>query len=1239
MKRKKKGGYNLRKSLAWDRAFFEEEGVLNSEELSMITGNVNSSGSLSVIHEETSCDSDTAYLQDLEENLFKVNPGSTPKKDRITGGSPLSKHASPARDNTVPGSAGRRKVLSARDSNRSGSKRSGCPRPLASSSLKRPANVNTIMSATKEPKVSKLPVPKPVPCALSKTSKNVTVSASDLKRSQIAHPVNLNNTKTGLNNEKVGSTGKSLTAKSFTSPTRRNVASYVKCSPTKAQCPPVTEANNGLQVIKKQARPSTSQTSYGRDDRSRKIAVPVEETSKQALPSASHASYCRDDRLRKVVVPLPHTGPNLPHTQLQTSKPSGLRMPSPSLSFFHQPKASSLPGPGKSSSQPCKIPNVRQIGSVNPIHQLKPPSLSEMPNPTNAGTVIGNTNVQCSSSVPSAITHATMEKVDLVSQIRLVQPELKLPSNSKGYGITEDHRKLNSIPGYGYQKSTPQAEPNITEELSYMEDVKFQGHDKYLMDQGSSLVFPPKSTEIQGDSLEKDADASAEVQNGSAAEYKIFDALSYSRCEDQANDDSSTLKTMSTDLHVDDAQTLASDRKVDEINDVKQCASSPDNWQLVKIDSGSEKPEHLDLSNPCYIGEQVYQDDWSDLNERVLDDFDVLPEKTQHNNVLLRAELKEPEGNGAGTVESAVSRNLHVTTPVMLDCRSNEAEMVYSPNVENIASISGDDRPVVENHNLDTQFRNDIRLHGQACMELHNMDEDERRDSLTAHDIKATLKSGGSTSQLNLTMQIEAGSAKDTIEHRYFGFKGSDLSVESSCHAPHLQPEDDIISCHQDTSMVQTKFIVDKINVSEEETNASSGEFDDDKLSAEQAKQVVSCSSAEVTLLNWDTGDYGHLFEGSKSVEECHKYDTGNIKDSLKVNLCDASGLQGTPDLSMHEKLEEANQEIDVIKIKEPLPGFPEDQSSVANCRHSVDFNNAHELSASLELEHPNIVAVQVSQELKPISDSNGTWHSNNTSCNEYAETDDLVIDQYDACGSEPKCSNACTEVAPAIRDGRPDLGGEVDYSQLELAVTKSSMVEQSSENVYGYKNSRDTNRLCDQAASVDSDSSSKTTNQEDSVQTLACNSLEGKSRPSLISDQTSSSESILQNNEVTLLSSNSLAEDAETNILKSNRTLDDEVQQELDATKELKKSSGRKQHGLVIKPPPDAVPFSDEWLAAIEAAGEEILTKKGGAVQHSPPNKSPPQLGPYSPVKRKQNQVIGPFDCTKHTNNPPGSQ
>ncbi|XP_026427012.1 uncharacterized protein LOC113323003 isoform X1 [Papaver somniferum] len=75
-------------------------------------------------------------------------------------------------------------------------------------------------------------------------------------------------------------------------------------------------------------------------------------------------------------------------------------------------------------------------------------------------------------------------------------------------------------------------------------------------------------------------------------------------------------------------------------------------------------------------------------------------------------------------------------------------------------------------------------------------------------------------------------------------------------------------------------------------------------------------------------------------------------------------------------------------------------------------------------------------------------------------------------------------------------------------------------------------------------------------------------------------------------------------------------------------------KYALALKYKLNAVPFSDEWLAALEAAGEDILTMKTGAVQNSPPDKSVPEPSPWSPVKRK-NQEIGPFDCTKCTNLP----
>ncbi|RHN60835.1 hypothetical protein MtrunA17_Chr4g0030141 [Medicago truncatula] len=72
------------------------------------------------------------------------------------------------------------------------------------------------------------------------------------------------------------------------------------------------------------------------------------------------------------------------------------------------------------------------------------------------------------------------------------------------------------------------------------------------------------------------------------------------------------------------------------------------------------------------------------------------------------------------------------------------------------------------------------------------------------------------------------------------------------------------------------------------------------------------------------------------------------------------------------------------------------------------------------------------------------------------------------------------------------------------------------------------------------------------------------------------------------------------------------------------------KQEVPILKPPPNVAPFTEEWLAAIEAAGEEILTMKGGAVQNSPPEKAQHEPSPWSPVKK--NQAIGPFDCTKVT-------
>ncbi|KAL5224597.1 hypothetical protein ABZP36_011236 [Zizania latifolia] len=59
--------------------------------------------------------------------------------------------------------------------------------------------------------------------------------------------------------------------------------------------------------------------------------------------------------------------------------------------------------------------------------------------------------------------------------------------------------------------------------------------------------------------------------------------------------------------------------------------------------------------------------------------------------------------------------------------------------------------------------------------------------------------------------------------------------------------------------------------------------------------------------------------------------------------------------------------------------------------------------------------------------------------------------------------------------------------------------------------------------------------------------------------------------------------------------------------------------------------PFTEEWLAVMEAFGEEVLEQNTGAVQNSPTDKAAPEPSPWSPVKRKA-QDVGPFDCTKYS-------
>ncbi|XP_027908772.1 uncharacterized protein LOC114168225 isoform X1 [Vigna unguiculata] len=174
----------------------------------------------------------------------------------------------------------------------------------------------------------------------------------------------------------------------------------------------------------------------------------------------------------------------------------------------------------------------------------------------------------------------------------------------------------------------------------------------------------------------------------------------------------------------------------------------------------------------------------------------------------------------------------------------------------------------------------------------------------------------------------------------------------------------------------------------------------------------------------------------------------------------------------------------------------------------------------------------------------------------------------------------------------------------------------------------------------------------KDNVVSSECNSFIEEIKDSFTDEvawkpeEHSSSES--SSCEISLLNSTTFSEEAGTNIFEKDESPNTGMEHKSkgdiyyaeDSNKiiHLQESATKSKLEVpTLKPPPNAAPFSEEWLAAIEAAGEEILTMKGGAVQNSPTEKTQHEPGPWSPVRRK-NQSIGPFDCTKHNTQPSSS-
>ncbi|XP_059429753.1 uncharacterized protein LOC132163471 [Corylus avellana] len=579
------------------------------------------------------------------------------------------------------------------------------------------------------------------------------------------------------------------------------------------------------------------------------------------------------------------------------------------------------------------------------------------------------------------------------------------------------------------------------------------------------------------------------------------------------------------------------------------------------------------------------------------------------------------EASGACESNSKSSGGLCLIPAAMQTCGHDMAKTVECQYADDAPSISVDCEPVVENYNssIDTQFRHDMELHGQVCsMELDMMVENHMpgNDCPKSGDYSASELENPQTSPV---LHIESGSGiDDVIQREDMEEKKCTLSTKNPHSISEFQTGDDSGSSYLDTSIMHIDLLSSKHSTNEH--------------SVERAKLILPCP-CEADTMSYEENKspetyHSLLFAKSQSFGGSMKLNSRTMADNSKVKGSGGSGLESPHGLSQHKHVDQATKEVESHVVQSP--DFSILFDSCNSGASILEVNNQCEMvvddvnDQSGHPELPNSILV-----VERVFQQDDLLLANTTSGELNKENDFGVSEQSDVYGSESKSVELFSHVTPASQDNGLDADQEVECLHMDDEVTGSVNLEPLVENPEHYSDEKfwHDNGLSGQASSLEA---ARLSTDQISAAVAICNS-----KPFC---------SLNEESGLSAISVHASEREAETSISQSCEMQQDLDQatyatEDKDATVQPRKPEDyEKEEALVVKPPPHAVPFSDEWLAAFEAAGEEILTMKSGAVQNSPPDKCPHEPGPWSPVKKKNNQGIGPFDCTKHTNIPSSS-
>ncbi|TYH09912.1 hypothetical protein ES288_A07G135200v1 [Gossypium darwinii] len=1085
-----------------------------------------------------------------------------------------------------------------------------------SSALKRPANMSTTKTAVLEPKVSKIPAPKSESSTarsspnLKKPKRNQSAPAVSAHRS-IGLAVSNKSTKTSQNDAKCSLSSRSQITKSSIIQPKRDMKSSGLSSHSSAisQNPLENKVDNGLKVNKDPVVASGHGSTYKAS--SNKIA---------SLPE----SVCR-------------IGGNTQYAQ-QTVKPSGLRMPSPSLGFFTQSKINASHNLQSSSQQrnnpKSNIPNLQKLGVLNSTFEISTPSMKVH---VVANDVAAIANARMSSIEPSDPSSASSLCEDIRPDSRtskIPRMAVRVPCNSYNHELTNNQQQLHATDSDLKQQSE-KVEFQCTDDKLPLQS---ESSEEVKLDcKGEDLVIPRSLYHI-----------GSEFKDPHFFSYHGLQVKSALKGDNAGNQLSGNEQN---NLLTEDFDLLPQLHSCD-VNSSNIHGSPILNSDRISIhnrhEHSSKQAEH---AKPC-----TFEDDQAS-NEI---------ERPHINND--GALVKEGEPLEEFLCSNSVQNK--GICPNVRDCNaselgSNDGLSHYGGRIQGNDGTVGANDLNEQSHVADAQkdsFEFDLSLEGSSgLLNASEVDNQHKhvndvtkktvqqlplpdpcivvetffQDNYESHSTDCLLH-GEIFSSEELLAESNLRHAKGVACQRGLANSSSPCGippalqncVHEMAECLHVQKEPSISTdsqCNHDIELLC-------------EATSSKG------LERNKEDQVTGAiTSCDIGVSN-DYQGSGDL--GIREMDDSHSISPLGLID----DIIDLKNVEGNPyylSANCNSAILEPGEKITChfgapamltnssLDKQNDCETIAQDEVIQSSCEDGNNFQENQIVEACNCLLS---VEGQLLEESRHFDDSD--------SCADIGPRDKIVIRAVEG----PDLSQVQTyEPNGDSADGETSNSAEIENLNKppELQSDVTVMPEQgkfglsTAEEISSHIKITLSDENCDACNDMirpDNEQSGQVTTLNVELSSLSEDQISGAGNSCKLQAFCSLDEELTSSINTSHISSNGSLLQEEVN------RLENDVPEESNSSAIPVEAKGTtlvdtKQVAPVVKPPLNAVPFSDEWLAAFEAAGEEVLTMKSGAVQNSPKDKSLPEPGPWSPVRKKNNQKMGPFDCTKFTNTniPPG--